>query len=65
MVSPLLERWQKERMLEQIVISALAGDQTVLIQIRDLMRELGLSDLREFSVPMETLRAWQSVWKKT
>ncbi|MEK7075490.1 MAG: hypothetical protein AAB948_01660 [Patescibacteria group bacterium] len=59
-----LERWQKERLLEEMVKSALFGDTTVLIPIRDSMGELGLTDLRDFSVPMNTLREWQLIWTK-
>ncbi|TSC65425.1 MAG: hypothetical protein G01um101477_478 [Candidatus Doudnabacteria bacterium Gr01-1014_77] len=59
-----LERWQKERLLEEMVKSALQGDSTVLIPIRDTMGELGLTDLRDFCVPMSTLREWQLVWTK-
>ncbi len=57
-----LERWQKERLLEEMVKSALMGDKTVLIQIRDTMAELGLTELRDFSVSMNTLREWQLFW---
>ncbi len=59
-----LERWQKERLLQEMVDSALQGDSTVLIPIRDTMGELGLTDLRDFSVPMATLREWQLIWAK-
>lgn len=57
-----LERWQKERLLEEMVNSALLGDKTVLIQIKHTMGELGLTDLRDFSVSMNTLREWQLFW---
>jgi len=59
-----LERWQKERLLEEMVKSALSGDKTVLILIRDTMGELGLTDLRDFSISMNTLREWQLFWTK-